>query len=156
MGFSHGGTEHTEGKNLRLNSYKLKTSKECGLVVFPGFRQIGELPSFYAGAGAFVHPALEEPWGLVINEAMASGLPVLSSRNVGAAEELVVEGKTGFLFDPKNVEEIAAALVKIVAMEPEKRLAMGRAAFEHVEHVAPLKVFGEGLAKLLTVESQKK
>jgi glycosyltransferase involved in cell wall biosynthesis len=156
MGFSHGGTEHTEGKNLKLNSCKLKTSKECGLVVFPGFRQIGELPDFYAEAGAFVHPALEEPWGLVINEAMASGLPVLSSRNVGAAEELVVEGKTGFLFDPKNVEEIAAALVKIVAMEPEERLAMGRAAFEHVERVAPLKAFGKGLAKLLTVESHKK
>jgi glycosyltransferase involved in cell wall biosynthesis len=156
MGFSPGGTEHTEGKNLKLNSCKLQTSKECGLVVFPGFRQIGELPGFYAGSGAFVHPALEEPWGLVINEAMASGLPVLSSRNVGAAEELVVEGKTGFLFDPKNVEEIAAALVKIVGMGPEARLAMGRAAFEHVERVAPLKAFGEGLAKLLTVESHKK
>jgi glycosyltransferase involved in cell wall biosynthesis len=149
MGFSHGGTEHTEGKNLKLNSCKLQTSKECGLVVFPGFRQIGELPGFYAEAGAFVHPALEEPWGLVINEAMASGLPVLSSRNVGAAEELVVEGKTGYLFDPKNVEEIAAALVKIGAMEPEERLAMGRAAYERVERMAPLKAFGEGLARLL-------
>jgi glycosyltransferase involved in cell wall biosynthesis len=156
MGFSHGGTEHTEGKNLKLNSYKINISKECGLVVFPGFRQIGELPGFYAEAGAFVHPALEEPWGLVINEAMASGLPVLSSRNVGAAEELVVEGKTGFLFDPKNVEEIAAALVKIVGMGPEARLAMAMAAFEHLERVAPLKAFGEGLAKLLTVESHKK
>jgi glycosyltransferase involved in cell wall biosynthesis len=62
-GFSHGGTEHTEGKNLKLNSYKLQTFRECGLVVFTGFRQIAELPSFYAGAGAFVHPALEEPWG---------------------------------------------------------------------------------------------
>jgi glycosyltransferase involved in cell wall biosynthesis len=69
---------------------------------------------------------------------------------------LVVEGKTGYLFDPKNVEEIAAALVKIGAMEPEERLAMGRAAYERVERMAPLKVFGEGLAKLLTVESQKK
>jgi glycosyltransferase involved in cell wall biosynthesis len=156
MGFSHGRAEHTECKNLKLNSYKLKTSKECSLVVFPGFRQIGELPGFYAEAGAFVHPALEEPWGLVINEAMASGLPVLSSRNVGAAEELLVEGKTGFLFNPKNVEEIASALVKIVAMEPEERLAMGRAAFEQVERVAPLKAFGEGLARLLTVESHKK
>jgi glycosyltransferase involved in cell wall biosynthesis len=142
--------------HLRFDSYKLETSKECGLVVFPGFRQVGELPGFYAGAGAFVHPALEEPWGLVINEAMASGLPVLSSRNVGAAEELLVEGKTGFLFNPKNVEEIASALVKIGAMEPEERLAMGRAAFEQVERVAPLKAFGEGLARLLTVESHKK
>jgi glycosyltransferase involved in cell wall biosynthesis len=149
MGFSHGGTEHTEGKNLKLNSCKLTTSKECGLVVFPGFRQIGELPGFYAEAGAFVHPALEEPWGLVINEAMASGLPVLSSRNVGAAEELVVEGKTGYLFDPSSVEEMARALAKIVGMEPEERLAMGRAAYERVERMAPLKAFGEGLARLL-------
>ena len=155
MGFSPGGTEHTEGKNLKLNSYKLKTSKECGLVVFPGFRQIGELPSFYAGAGAFVHPALEEPWGLVINEAMASGLPVLSSRNVGAAEELVVEGKTGYLFDPSSVEEMARALAKIVGMEPEERLAMGRAAYERVERMAPLKAFGEGLAKLLRGENHQ-
>ena len=155
MGFSDGGTEHTEGKNLRLNSYKLKTSKECGLVVFPGFRQIGELPGFYAGAGAFVHPALEEPWGLVINEAMASGLPVLSSRNVGAAEELVVEGETGYLFEPSSVEEMARALAKIVGMVPEERLAMGRAAYERVERMAPLKAFGEGLAKLLRGENHQ-
>ena len=103
-----------------------------------------------------MHPALEEPWGLVINEAMASGLPVLSSRNVGAAEELVVEGKTGYLFDPSSVEEMARALAKIVGMEPEERLAMGRAAFEQVERVAPLKAFGEGLARLLTVEGHYK
>ena len=103
-----------------------------------------------------MHPALEEPWGLVINEAMASGLPVLSSRNVGAAEELVIEGKTGYLFNPKSIEEMADAMVKIVGMGPEARLAMGRAAFEQVERVAPLKGFGEGLAKLLQGESHKR
>lgn len=156
MGFSHGGTEHTEGKNLKINSYKLKTSNEFGVVAFAGFRQIEELPAFYAGAVAFVHPALEEPWGLVINEAMASGLPVLSSRNVGAAEELVIEGKTGYLFNPKSIEEMADAMVKIVGMGPEARLAMGRAAFEQVERVAPLKAFGEGLAKVLKGESHKR
>ena len=144
MGFSHGGTEHTEGKNL-----KLKTSKECGLVVFPGFRQIGELPSFYAGAGAFVHPALEEPWGLVINEAMASGLPVLSSRNVGAAEELVVEGENGFLFDPLNISEICAAMQKIHLMSEDQRTAMGMAAKNLLERKAPASAFGEGLKHLL-------
>lgn len=149
MGFSHGGTEHTEGKNLRLNSYKLKTSKECGLVVFPGFRQIGELPSFYAGAGAFVHPALEEPWGLVINEAIASGLPVLSSRNVGAAEELVVEGENGFLFDPLNISEICAAMQKIHLMSEDQRTAMGMAAKNLLERKAPASAFGEGLKHLL-------
>ena len=141
-----------QAQNLKLNSYKLKTPAIGGLVVFAGFRQIEELPAFYAGAGAFVHPALEEPWGLVINEAMASGLPVLSSRNVGAAEELVVNGKTGYLFDPRNIEEMANAMSKVSGMTQEERLTMGRAAFEMVERKAPAKAFGKGLAKLLMGE----
>lgn len=136
-------------EKLKLNSYKLKTSSEGGLVVFAGFRQIAELPAFYAEAGAFVHPALEEPWGLVINEAMASGLPVLSSRNVGAAEELVVDGETGYLFDPMNIEEMAAAMDKVVGMMPEARSRMANAAREMAERKVPTRAFGEGLAKCL-------
>jgi glycosyltransferase involved in cell wall biosynthesis len=134
-------------ENLKLHSYKLKTPSEGGLVVFAGFRQIAELPAFYAGAGAFVHPALEEPWGLVINEAMASGLPVLSSRNVGAAEELVLDGETGYLFDPMNIEEMADAMAKVEELTPEARSRMGRAAREIVERKVPTLAFGEGLAK---------
>lgn len=142
--FSSAGHE-----DLKLNSYKLKTPSGGGCVVFAGFRQIGELPSFYAGAGAFVHPALEEPWGLVINEAMASGLPVLSSRNVGAAEELVVEDKTGFLFDPVNVHSIAESLFKMFSMSEADRRKMGLEAREMVERKVPSRAFGEGLAKVL-------
>lgn len=147
--FSHGGTEDTEGEHLKLSSYKLKTPPDGGLVVFVGFRQIGELPGFYAGAGAFIHPALEEPWGLVINEAMASVLPVLSSRNVGAAEELVFEGETGVLFDPMDVGEMTRAMVRISSMPEEERKSMGRAAREMVEKRVPKRAFGEGLSKLL-------
>ena len=142
--FIGGGSE-----NLKLNSYKLKTPAEGGLVVFAGFRQIAELPAFYAGAGAFVHPALEEPWGLVINEAMASGLPVLSSRNVGAAEELVVDAETGYVFDPMNIEEMADAMAKVVRLPSEARSRMGRSAREMVECKVPTRAFGEGLAKCL-------
>jgi glycosyltransferase involved in cell wall biosynthesis len=145
-GFRTAGRE-----DLKLNSYKLKTPRGGGCVVFPGFRQIGELRAFYAGAGAFVHPALEEPWGLVINEAMASGLPVLSSRNVGAAEELVVEGKTGFLFDPGNVNSIAESLFKMFSMSEPARLKMGVEAREMLERKAPSRAFGEGLAKVLGI-----
>lgn len=135
--------------NLKLNSYILKTPAGGGCVVFAGFRQIGELRAFYAGAGAFVHPALEEPWGLVINEAMASGLPVLSSRNVGAAEELVVEGKTGFLFDPGHVNSIAESLFKMFSMSEAARHKMGVEAREILERKVPSRAFGEGLAKVL-------
>jgi len=143
------GLEVAEPENLKLNSYKLKTTTGGGCVVFAGFRQIGELRAFYAGAGAFVHPALEEPWGLVINEAMASGLPVLSSRNVGAAEELVQEGKTGFLFDPGDVNSIAESLFKMFSMSEAERHKMGVEALEMLERKVPSRAFGEGLAKVL-------
>ena len=143
-GFSSAGRE-----DLKLNSYKLKTPTGGGCVVFAGFRQIGELRAFYAGAGAFVHPALEEPWGLVINEAMASGLPVLSSRNVGAAEELVVEGRTGFLFDPGDVNSITEYLFKMFSMSEAARHKMGLEAREMLERKVPSRAFGEGLAKVL-------
>ena len=135
--------------NLKPNSYKHKTPTGGGCVVFAGFRQIGELRAFYAGAGAFVHPALGEPWGLVINEAMASGLPVLSSRNVGAAEELVVEGRTGFLFDPGDVNSIAESLFKMFSMSEAARHKMGLEAREILERKVPSRAFGEGLAKVL-------
>ena len=143
------GLKVAEAENLKLNAYKLKTPAEGGLVFFAGFRQIGELRAFYARAGAFVHPALEEPWGLVINEAMASGLPVLSSRNVGAAEELVVEGKTGFLFDPGNVNSIAECLFKMFSMSEPARRKMGLEAREMLERKMPNRAFGEGLVKVL-------
>jgi glycosyltransferase involved in cell wall biosynthesis len=60
-----------------------------GAVYFYGFRQIEENPVFYALAEAFVLPSLKEEWGLVVNEAMAAGLPVIVSRTAGCAEDLV-------------------------------------------------------------------
>ena len=150
-GFSNEGADSTEGQNVKLNSYKLKTPTGGGCVFFAGFRQIGELRAFYAGASAFVHPALEEPWGLVINEAMASGLPVLSSRNVGAAEELVVDGKTGFLFDPRDANSIAESLFRMFSMSEPARRKMGVEAREMLERKAPNRAFGEGLAKVLGI-----
>ena len=149
MGFSLGDVGGTKEEDLKLNSYKLKNPPRGGCVIFAGFRQIAELPAFYADAGAFIHPALSEPWGLVINEAMASGLPILSSDNVGAAEELVIDGETGYLFDPRNIEEMANAISKVAGMNQGERLTMGRTAFEMLERKAPVKAFGEGLAKLL-------
>jgi glycosyltransferase involved in cell wall biosynthesis len=62
-----------------------------GAVFFYGFRQIEENPVFYALAEAFVLPSLKEEWGLVVNEAMAAGLPVIVSRTAGCAEDLLPE-----------------------------------------------------------------
>jgi 1,2-diacylglycerol 3-alpha-glucosyltransferase len=116
-------------------------------VYFPGFRQIEELPRFYAHAGCFVHPALEEPWGLVINEAMACGLPILSGSNVGAAEELVDDGINGFNFDAEDVEAMSACLARVVVLDEESRKRFGDASMRIVEQRCATQAFGQGLAQ---------
>jgi glycosyltransferase involved in cell wall biosynthesis len=84
-------------------------------VLMPGFRQYGELPAYYALAGAFILASTVEPWGLVVNEAAASGLPLLVSNRCGCAPELVQEGVNGFTFDPLDVSSLAHLMGKIAA-----------------------------------------
>lgn len=69
-------------------------------LAMPGWRQIEDLPNYYALASGFVHTATVDQWGLVVNEAMASGLPVIVSRGTGCSEDLVREGENGFTFEP--------------------------------------------------------
>lgn len=118
-------------------------------VFLPGFRQIAELPRFYAHACCFVHPAISEPWGLVMNEAMACGLPLLASRNCGAAEELVFHGVNGFLFDPLDSSALAACLHTFLNLTPEAQANMGTASAQILERLYPITAFGAGLLKLL-------
>jgi glycosyltransferase involved in cell wall biosynthesis len=82
-------------------------------VLLPGFKQYDELPPYYGVASAFVHASTTEQWGLVVNEAMASGLPVLVSDRCGCAADLVREGVNGFMFDPYNVGQLAELMAKI-------------------------------------------
>jgi glycosyltransferase involved in cell wall biosynthesis len=82
-------------------------------VLLPGFRQYDELPLYYGLAGAFVHASTVEPWGLVVNEAMASGLPVLVSNRCGCAPDLVKDGVNGFTFDPDDVEALTGLMIGI-------------------------------------------
>ena len=119
-------------------------------VFFPGFRQIEELPRFYAHAGCFVHPALEEPWGLVINEAMACRLPILSSSNVGAAEELVIDDFNGWQFDPKVDRSIQGALSKVTELTKTEKARLGQNSFTHLEKICPTQAFGSGIKTLLS------
>jgi len=125
--------------------------KEMGIegVVFPGFQQIDTLPKWYASAGAFVHPALEEPWGLVINEAMASGLPVICSRTTGAAE-LIEDGLNGFLFDPRDTRSLSLLLQRMAGLPPAQLALMGENSSRLIDEKAPYSAFGQGLADLLS------
>jgi len=94
-------------------------------ITMPGFKQYAELPAYYGSAGAFIHASTTEQWGLVVNEAMASGLPVLVSNRCGCVPDLVNEGINGFTFDPRDVEQLAELMRCMAEMEPARRAEMG-------------------------------
>lgn len=96
-------------------------------VHFFGFRNQAELPAFFAAADIFCLPSVDEPWGLVINEAMAAGLPVVVAAEVGAAADLVRAGHNGATHRGGDVEGLTAALRPLVADE-DLRTRMGRAS----------------------------
>lgn len=112
-------------------------------VHMPGFKQYEELPSYYANAGAFIHASTTEQWGLVVNEAMASGLPVLVSNRCGCAADLVKEGVNGWTFDPTNEEQMADLMLRISSDE-EQRKEMGAKSREIISEWGPER-FAKGI-----------
>jgi 1,2-diacylglycerol 3-alpha-glucosyltransferase len=117
-------------------------------VHFPGFKQADELPAYYGLAGAFILPSSHfETWGLVVNEALAAGLPVLVSTACGCAPDLVHEGLNGFTFDPYNVEGLTRLLVKMSSGEADLK-SMGEASWRIIAHWTP-EVFAQNLFKAL-------
>ena len=79
-------------------------------VFFEGFQQQDKLAKYYALADIFILPSFEEVWGLVVNEALASGLYVLSSKYAGASYDLIEEGWNGAVFEPDDVDEIVRVI----------------------------------------------
>ena len=69
--------------------------------------QIDELVNYYKSASAFILPSYFDNWGLVVNEAIASGLPCIVSKNCGCAKDLIVHNVSGLIFDPYDVKELS-------------------------------------------------
>lgn len=81
--------------------------------VFAGWVSYADLPAYYGRSGAVVLPSVSEPWGLVVNEAMAAGKPVLVSARCGCVPELVRRGVNGYTFDPFDVNELSSLLLRM-------------------------------------------
>ncbi|RLG20716.1 hypothetical protein DRN74_04825 [Candidatus Micrarchaeota archaeon] len=79
-------------------------------VYWKGFHQQNELPYYYSLSDGLVLPSTEEVWGLVVNEALASGLYVLCSNRAGAAYDLIKEGWNGRTFNPRDVDQLAGLI----------------------------------------------
>ena len=104
---------------------------------FAGLRGTAELPQYYAFAGCFVLPSVREPWGLVANEAMAAGLPLILSSRCGCTEDLLEEGVNGCAFDPAYPADLTACLTALSELDPESLSEMGRHSQEIVARFSP-------------------
>ena len=98
---------------------------------FTGFCNQSALPSIYAAIDTLVLPSESETWGLVVNEAMACGKPVVVSTAVGCTPDLVLEGRTGHAFRVGDVRALAGYLDGL-AGAPEARAALGTAARQQI------------------------
>ncbi|MDO8557211.1 MAG: glycosyltransferase family 4 protein [Candidatus Jorgensenbacteria bacterium] len=83
-------------------------------VIFAGFKNQTELPKYYSATDILVAPSYTDQWGLGINEAMYFGTAIVSSDQVGAARDLVREGKNGNLFSPGDVAKLKKILENLV------------------------------------------
>jgi len=133
-----------------LNS-QLSTLNLNEHVHLPGFKPYDELPVYYGLAHAFVHASTAEQWGLVVNEAIAAGLPVIVSNRCGCASELV--NGNGFTFDPTNGSELVARLLEMGSLSDLQRKHFSKNSYGISANFGPGR-FGEGLKRAATVAKE--
>jgi glycosyltransferase involved in cell wall biosynthesis len=100
-------------------------------VRFAGFQNQSALPRFFALASVFVLPSRHEPWGLIVNEAMAASCPVIVSTDVGSGPDLVTNGVEGFIYPVGDIAALTAALSHVLTT-PETSATMGQAAAQRM------------------------
>jgi glycosyltransferase involved in cell wall biosynthesis len=107
-----------------------------GSIQYAGFAQREQLASYYALADVFVFPSHTDPWGLVVNEAMACGLPVISTDAAGCTADLVGENWNGRIVRSGDVSQLASAM-KDLARDHVLRSQMGNHSRERILRYSP-------------------
>ena len=99
---------------------------------FIGFKQTQELTDYYKAGDLFVLPTREDIWGLVINEAMAYGLPIITTNRCIAGLELVTNGMNGFIVEVDNPNKLRDKIINILEDE-ELRASMSKASLKKIQ-----------------------
>jgi len=132
-----------------VNSLGLKND-----VFFVGGKSWKEVVDFYTISDVFILPSISEPWGLVVNEAMMCGLPVVVSKRCGSYWDLVKEGINGFGFDPFNQKELQEIMLKFMNKEVDMK-KMGEESKNIIKDYTPenaAKQMFIGIKKVLGLE----
>ena len=136
-----------DGK-LRQEMQEYVAEHNIESVSFFGFQNRNDILKFYAASDMLVLPSLQETWGIVVNEALCFGLPVVCSDKVGAVFDLVLEGYNGFNVPAGNCLALAEAIQRVADMPQEERQKMGNRALELISNWSGRKL-GEVLSQHL-------
>jgi len=112
------------------------TAIHPGTVRFAGFAHREQLAVYYALAEALVFPTHTDPWGLVVNEAMACGIPIVATDAGGCVVDLVQDGWNGYVVPKSAPQKLAEALAKVAA-SPELNTTMGARSAQRIEQNSP-------------------
>jgi glycosyltransferase involved in cell wall biosynthesis len=124
------------GSGPEADSIERRAQSMRGAVALVGFKQLAELAQIYATAAALILPSTSEPWGLVVNEAMAAGLPVLVSDRAGSASDLVFPGVNGYVFNPLATESMVEVMLRVSSPDVDRE-AMGLASQRIIANYTP-------------------
>ncbi|MGA8027668.1 MAG: glycosyltransferase family 4 protein [Bryobacteraceae bacterium] len=121
-----------------LNTALRRTSVPPNVTLtFLGSFQYDDLPKVYTQASILVLPTLADTWGVVVNEGMAAGLPILGSIYSQAVVEMVTEGQNGWTFRADKPDEIRAAIDRCLKTPPDKLNDMRKCARETAGRLTP-------------------
>jgi glycosyltransferase involved in cell wall biosynthesis len=116
-----------------------------GLVCFPGFAQREDLAVLYSLAEALILPTHSDTWGLVVNEAMVCGLPVVVTAVAGCVQDLVEDGWNGCVVPPRDPDRLTLAIRSLLE-QPETRMQMSEHSRNRIQHYSP-EACAQGLAQ---------
>jgi glycosyltransferase involved in cell wall biosynthesis len=122
-----------------------------GAIRFVGFAQREQLAVYYGLAEMLILPTYADTWGLVVNEAMACGLPVILSHTAGCAPELVRENWNGLLVPPRDVPSLTFAM-RSLADQPELCTTMGANSAQQIARYSPSE-WSRGIARMVEAEA---
>lgn len=102
-------------------------------VYFKGWVSEEQKILFYTISDLFVFPTLKDVWGLVVNEAMCCGLPVISTKAAGSSVDMIITGENGYIVDPKDEKQIYFTM-KDVLLDEIKQGKMGKKSIEIINN----------------------
>lgn len=140
----------SQEKQLKTEALQLGLTQ----IVWAGFQQVEQLPTYYSLASALILPSVSESWGLVVNEAMACGLPVLVSKQCGCVPDLVFPGINGYIFDPFNIENLTSCLEIITHKASKELTEMGHASKNIIKMYTP-ELWAKALVDCVNLISKK-